>query len=502
MRKQGIWISENDFVSFQDGAPTRNTLSSVIASRERSIDFTSAFSMFLPDPDPVLKKLGKDLKVYKELLGDAHVGAVADSRKSGVEKLEWEIDRGKSKSRQAKIITELFENVLDVDKIITEILDAPLFGYKPLEVMWKKMGNFILPASVVGKPPEWFHFNGENELLFKTRNNWNGEKLPPMKFLLAQNDASYENPYGKRVLSRCFWPVTFKRGGYKFWVVFLEKYGMPFIVGKHPRGNDDAQINNLLDMLENMVQDAVAAIPDDSSIEFKESPGRASSSSLYKDFLDYSNMEISKAVLGQTLTTQMQGTGSYAASDTHMQVRKDIVDSDKKIVEGVFNKLIHWITEINFGNQNNMPRFTMYEEEDVDKVQADRDQVLTQTGVKFTKKYFIKNYGFDEEDFDISDMGQLPSGEFQEGASTGSPAQDQLEEFKNIIEADSEELQAQAEAMLDVIFDLANRTASFEDFKEKVAELYPEMDTDGLVDHMEKAQFISQTWGRLNAEEG
>lgn len=501
MSKRGIWISPNDFVSFQEGALNRNSLSNIIASRERSIDFTSAFSMFLPDPDPVLKKLGKDLKVYKELLGDAHVGAVVDSRKSGVLSLEWEIDRGKTKSRQAKLITEFFDT-LDIYKIIREILDAPLFGYKPLEVIWAKSGNYILPSKIVGKPTEWFHFSGDNELLFRTRNNWNGEPLPPMKFLLAQNDATYENPYGKRVLSRCFWPVTFKRGGYKFWAVFLEKYGMPFFVGKHPRGNDDAQIDKLLDMLENMIQDAVAAIPDDSSVEIIESSGKSQSSQVYEKFMNFNNMEISKAILGQTLTTQMQDSGSYAASETHMQVRRDIVDSDKKIVEEVFNSLIKWIFELNFGTQGDIPKFVMYEEEDVDKTLADRDEVLTKTGVKFTKKYFIKNYGFEEEDFDITDPTEPPPGNFQESDTTGSASQDLLEEFKNNIESDSKELQAQAEAMIDVIMDLANRTATFQDFKEKAAELYPEMDIDSLIGQMEKAQFISQTWGRMNAEEG
>ena len=54
------------------------------------------------------------------------------------------------------------------------------------------------------------------------------------------------------------------------------------------------------------------------------------------------------SILGQTLTTEIGSTGSYAASNTHMQVRQDIVDSDKKLVEGVINQLIQWIYEINF----------------------------------------------------------------------------------------------------------------------------------------------------------
>ena len=111
-------------------------------------------------------------------------------------------------------------------------------------------------------------------------------------------------------------------------------------------------------------------------------------------------MPISKAILGQTLTTEIGSTGSYAASNTHMQVRQDIVDSDKKLVEGVINQLIQWIYEINFTNAE-VPVFELYEPEDVDLTLAQRDKILSDTGVKFTKEYFIKNYGLEDEDFDI-----------------------------------------------------------------------------------------------------
>lgn len=34
----------------------------------------------------------------------------------------------------------------------------------------------------------------------------------------------------------CFWPVAFKKGGMKFWLRFAEKFGSPWVIGKHPRG--------------------------------------------------------------------------------------------------------------------------------------------------------------------------------------------------------------------------------------------------------------------------
>ena len=398
MKRDGIWITPNEFVSFASGQSVGN-LTKMFASRHKSWDPTSALSYYLPDPDPVLRKQGQDIRIYKDLLTDAHVGSVTDSRKAGVLTQEWKIERGKANSRRHGFIESVFAG-LDVYRIITEILDAPLYGYKPLEIVWEKRDGLIAPMDVVGKPPEWFNFSPENELLFRSKENANGEPVPPLKFLLAQNDPSYENPYGKRVLARCFWPVTFKRGGYKFWAMFLEKYGMPLLVGTYPSGTDEPKINEMLSMLEDMIQDAVAVMPEGSQVTSIETSSSAGTRS-YREFLAFGNMEISKAILGQTLTTEMQSSGSYAAAQTHFAVRHEIVESDKRIVEGTMNGLICFLYELNFGADEPKPVFMLYEQKEVQKDRAERDKTLSQTGVRFTKEYYTREYDLRDEDFDL-----------------------------------------------------------------------------------------------------
>ncbi|MCI1274350.1 MAG: DUF935 domain-containing protein [Clostridiaceae bacterium] len=375
----------------------KKEISEEIATRKRSINFYS-LGTYLPDPDIVLRKQGKDVKVYKELLCDSHVFACVQSRKSGVMSLEWEIKNGDIKDETTEKLEELFKK-LDIYKLINDILDATLFGFQPIEIIWGKVDNLVLPIDLKAKPSEWFCFDDENQLKFRTKEHYFGEELPPRKFLCPQSNPSYENPYGERTLSRVFWPVTFKKGGLKFWVIFTEKYGIPHLIGKHPRGATKEETDKLADLLEEMVQDAIAVIPDDSSVEIQEA-NKSSSAEIFEKLIDKMNAEISKAILGQTLTTEIGSTGSYAASNTHFQVRQDIVDSDKKLVEKTVNQLIRWIYEINFSNQD-VPVFEMYQEEDVDLTLSQRDKTLSETGVKFSKEYFIKNYGLEDEDFEI-----------------------------------------------------------------------------------------------------
>jgi hypothetical protein len=304
------------------------------------------------------------------------------------------------------------------------MLDAPFFGMAPIEVLWRKKD--WQPEWLKGKPPEWFVFSPENALRFLSKENQiEGEPVGDRKFLLPRHHATYQNPYGERVLSRCFWPVTFKRAGFKFWAIFVEKYGMPWVVGKVPRGTPEDERANVLAALEAMVQDAVAVMNDDESVEFPAAPDKGATGALYEQLISMCNREISKALLGQTLSTELEGGGSYAAAKSHLEVRQDLIDQDKRMVADAFNTLFRWMGELNGWAES--PTFGFYEEEDLQLDRAARDKELAAQGAKFTRDYFLRTYNLEEEDLDAS-MGQYdimgnPVGLEQTQVEPGAPAE-------------------------------------------------------------------------------
>ncbi|MDO5940629.1 DUF935 domain-containing protein [Burkholderia cepacia] len=491
MKTKGLWVSPTEFVRF---AEPNSSLSGQIATRGRSIDFYG-LGMYLPNPDPVLKALGKDIKVYRELRADAHVGGCVRRRKAAVKALEWGLDRDKAKSRVAKSIEAIFAD-LDLSRIITEMLDAALYGYQPTEVIWEKVGKYVVPVDVVGKPADWFRYSPENELRFRTRQNMiQGEELPPRKFLVPRQDASYENPYGFADLSMCFWPTTFKKGGLKFWVQFTEKYGAPWVIGKHPRGTPDGEANQLLDRLEAMVQDAVAVIPDDSSVEIKEAAGKTGSTEVYERLLHFCRSEVSIALLGQNQTTE--ATANRASAQAGLEVTRDIRDGDKAIVEEVFNTLIRWVCELNF-NDGARPVFSMWEQEEVDKILAERDERLVRAGARLTQAYFKRAYSLQDGDLDEAvtpSAPAAPAADFAEGDD--APDQAALDAALDGMSVDG--LNAEAQAMLAPLLKRVANGAEPDELLGMLAELYPEMDAAGLQDRLARMIFVAKLWGRLHA---
>ena len=399
---RGIYVTPTDFVSFGEARATPS-LSEQIATRDRSMDMS--FGFILPNPDPILKRQGKDIAVYRDMRSRASVGGPIRRRKAAVKALEWRVERGKASARVTRLANDVLATY-DMDTLINEITNAVLFGYQPLELVWGPFNGAAAPLQVIGKPQEWFFFDNAAQLRFRSRQQpLQGEELEPRKFLLARQEASYENPYGFADLSMCFWADTFMRGGLKFWVTFTEKYGTPWLVGKQPRGTPGSEVNNLLDKLEAMVQDAVAAIPDDSSIDILESGDKGASADLYERLLMYCRSEINIALLGQNQSTE--SNSNRASATAGLEVAKTIRDGDAALVMATMNQLLRWLTDLHDGEQAPAPTFVLYEEEDVNTQQAVRDETLTKAGVKFTKEYWKRVYRL--QDGDIEDASAEPS---------------------------------------------------------------------------------------------
>lgn len=492
MNKRGLWVSPTEFVSFAE-AKRSSTLNQHIATRSRS-DAGSFSGANLPNPDPILKAQGKDITVYRDLRSSALVGGNIRRRKASVLSLERGIKRGAAPIKVERFIRDWLTD-LDLDRIIRELLDAPLFGYQPVELMWRPLGMNLVPEDLLGKPAEWFFYDKDNELRFRSKEaGQDGELCDPQRFIVARQDATYANPYGFPDLSMCFWPATFMKGGLKFWVQFTEKYGSPWVIGKHPRGATDGETDLLLDSLEAMVQDAVAAIPDDSSVQIIEAAGKAGSAEVYRELLEYCRSEINVAMLGQNQTTEKDSTRASATAGA--EVTKDIRDGDAGIVAASLNAVIRRIVDINFGEQVIAPVYELWEQEEIDKVLAERDKSLSESGVTFTPQYFKRTYNLQDGDIVETTPSDIRP-EFAE--SVFKPILDQVALDQAINGLSASLLQEQSEQVIAPLIEALQRGRADSEALGLLAEVYPQMDTQALEQTLARLMFIADTWGRLSA---
>lgn len=402
-------------------------LSREIVTRDSSTEWGDVWG-YLPDPDPVLTKSGLDVLVFDQLLSDAHVFACYQSRKAGVLTGNYKIEYPKGSEKIAKLLDPVLKDLF-LEELISQFLDAPFYGFSVNEVLWEQRKGKWIPTAVIQKPNDWFVFDKWNQVRFLSKGNeFEGQLLPPYKFLVPRNFPTFKNPYGLRLLSRCFWPVAFKKTGYKYWAMFMEKFGVPWIIGKVPRGTSLEERQTMLDQLVEMVQNAVAVINDDESVEAVDLRSKGAGSTEHNVFatmVDSANGEISKAILTQTLTTEVGTKGAYAATQSHLSVRNDLCAMDRKLVATSFSTLFKWFCELNFPDLKAIPYFKFVEEEDAHEPHARRDSQLYSQGVRFDEEYYVRTYNLRSGEFRIEEPEPMVSG--KPADENGPPAQTQPE---------------------------------------------------------------------------
>lgn len=474
----------------------------------------------LPNPDPILRAMGAALPTYRRMLYDAHVGGLARRRRAAVKSLEYRLEPGRAKTKTIKLLENAFARI-DVSALVGGLWEATLFGFACAEILWEKHGDFVLPKAVLTKPQEWFSFDSRGVLLFMAMGSATGIPVPERKFLLARQDPSLKNPYGIADLARCFWPYTFKKGGLKFWLQFVEKYGSPKLVGKFDRNTSEKEQNDLLELLKACVQDAVMVIPNDNSVETLATDGSGLSGAAenYEAFLRFCRSEISIALLGQDQTTEADT--NHASATAGLEVATDIRDADAAMIQAAIQPLLRWIVDLNISHEAEIPEFILYEQEDaVANVETDFKKAARDKAVAELRQYYTDEY--------LEETYHLPSGSLLERENVGeiAAASQQMnpqkhgegEEQAPTFAEQGNSLVKEANAQIEVDAFNADLSPAFEDMlapliermvkagelsekalAEAVAAEYPEMKLEETAEFLARARFVCRLWGYVNA---
>lgn len=474
------------------------SLSHEVASRNRIAFSFSDIDLELPNPDPVLKKLGRDVEVYRDIMSDSTVKGARKRRRSAVVGLEHGLEQGDASERSMQLCEQVLANI-KLETLLRELHDAVWFGYSPAEIYWAKENGQWLPTNVVGKQPEWFGFNHDNQLCMRNWQQLEFEPVPQYKFVLARNDASFANPYGEAELAAVYWYVIFKKGGLKFWLRFADKYGQAFILGKHPRGTPKTEVDLILDSLELLAQNGVGAIPNDGSVEIIESGGKGATSDMFERLLKYCRSEINIALLGQDQSTDASSTNASATAG--LEVTDDIRDADAKMIAAAINELLAYVVELNLGKDEVVPVWSMWADDEVTETQSNIDKNLHEMGVRFNKLYYQRRYKLQDDEFEVVEVSnQSPALPTNFSESTFTPLR--LDYAESNVNKLGEQSQQVVDGWITRIKKVVDTAPNINWLPDLLAREFSELPTDELVEVIQQGMMAGELAGRaeVNAE--
>ena len=466
----------------------------------------------LPNPDEVLRKAGLSHQVYDQVLTDPHVMAKVLDRRSGLLRQEWIVEQSGA-SRLAKqaaelcslVVTDLAEHEEHpLENSLGIIQEAALRGHRAVEVVWKNVDGRWLPEFLRDIPNRRLIHTGVQWRLLTTDDPSFGIAFPRYKVLLAAHMASTDNPYGEALLSRCYWPYLFKHSGLKWWVTLAEKHGIPWIIGMLGGANEEPQRRDLLNKLVALAVDAVAVLPKDATVEFKGLEGVTPE--VHERLIRISNAEMSKVLVGQTLSTELdQSGGSRAAAQTHSELREEIVEADRKLVARVMNRLFAWITELNFGAKVPSPRFTWVDEDMPPKDWAEVAEraiksMPEKVPLRWAREKFgiTEEYGEGEEMVGTSPQSAPPQSDF---ARDDEPFTKDQQSLEGLAEQGIAEAGKAFAGNEEKILKAVESSTGYEEAMEKLLALYPALEVSVLEDILARTLLAAGMFGRHTAGE-
>jgi len=451
----------------------------------------------LPDTDELLRKAGVDQEVYREILQDPHVMGEVRQIYSALLSFKYELQAGDD-SASANQALELCQNILKKrphptmrwPDLFWSIGKAPLTGRRVHAINWKEENGKLIPGQIHDIESRKYGFNYQGELLIKSMEIPLGEIAPDFRFLVTRHMSDATNPYGLAILSCCFWSWMFKNGGLKFFVRFCERFGQPFPIGKYPQGTLESDIDKLVTSLQGLAEDAVAAIPDDSSIDVLEV--KTSGQLPQERLVLLMNREISKALTSQTAASELTGDGgSRAASETHQGRTDQNAKADRGLLEDTANQLFEFVTIINFGENVASPVMKFIDKKQVSKedVEVVKESASIVPLVK-TDVYKRLNWSEPGDGDDVIFLGTTEKEDPEKGGKV---------EFSKAPIQEWDDYQQSISDIVDQVKQAVAKGETLEDALDAIIALVPELDKTVLNDLISQELEIEFGAGMLDA---
>lgn len=345
---------------------------------------------------------------------ELHYGSVLSTRKLAVEGLDIGIEAAGDDTASQEIAQAVRNQVerAEFGDLISDLLDGLGKGRSTVEIIWHT-GKQWYPAEFIWRDPRYFQFHPERATELRLRDESdmvNGIELAPYKFITHSPKLRTGLPVRRGLARTVSVSYMLKSFTLRDWMAGSELTGLPIRVGRYGTNATEGEKQVLRRALANLGSDAAAMIPESMRIEFVERASTGSWHALFKDLADYMDKGISKAVLGQTATTE--GTpGKLGNSDEQADVREDLLRADAKQLSNTLQRqFVEPFVNINYGAQDKYPRIKVFipDSDDIDALVANITRLMP-FGLKVSQAYLLGKMGVPEPQPDEAVLEGNPS---------------------------------------------------------------------------------------------
>lgn len=289
------------------------------------------------------------------LLGDDRVSAVLGTRVNGVTGLPLTFKAAVEENARAAQVAEALEadwwSMLPEQSLAELHTYGLLCGVALAQLNWIDKDGRVIPQVEVWHPSHLTLKDGR--WLVTDKDNREIEVTPGDGQWLLYTPFGSRRAWTRSLIRALSIPWLSKQFAIRDWNRYSEVLGGTIRKGRVPTAAKPEDKDEFRRDLRNLGADSVVVTPEGFDVELLEASGTSSDS--FHELIDWADKAIAIAVLGQNLTTDVEG-GSHAAATVHDSVRNDLVESDVQALSTHANhQLISWWAEFNFGDRTLAP---------------------------------------------------------------------------------------------------------------------------------------------------
>jgi len=393
--------------------------------RDVSAGFSSIVQLardILINPDQAYRS---DRNLQEQMLRDPIVMGPLSERKLMVAQLQYEVVPAEDNEDEfqplfgtnpkdlAKKVESIFRRMDRQQDFFKQLLWADFRGTGVSELNWVQdpLDNCWYPKNCIPHHGDSITFDvwGKPRILTRTQQT-GGRELsrdelgrlvihtyqPDMGFFYKGEEAGYR--FHGRGLRDMIWPYWWlAHNAVRFWVRFLQRFGMGFVLGKFPMGNVAAK-NAIESVLRNLIEDSNVSVPvpadatdaETYGIEFQTMPGVAEKASVFQEFVEgWAGKHIRMILVGQEQAHQSSGDGLGSGRAESMNDLRRMYRDDSAIAlaSTLTEQVIEPIKRFNFGDVPVKLKLQfILEKEDYDQ-QEKRVKAAKDAGLTVTRKW-------------------------------------------------------------------------------------------------------------------
>lgn len=345
---------------------------------------------------------------------DMHYFSVLGTRKRVISGVVPKVVAAGESAREVEIADAVRAEIAGHDgfaDLVEALLDALGKSFSVVEIDWQRSASRWRIGRFIHRDPRFFVFDRERreEIRLKTATApWDGEALPPFKFLTHRMALKSGLTFRGGLARMVSFGWMCKQFTLKDWMAFMETYGLPMRLGRYGPEATAEDVRKLFQAVASIGSDAAAVLPKSMDIDFQE-PNRVSGDNVFINLARYIDEQVSKGVLGQTMTSD--NGSSQAQATVHDGVRHDIAAADARAVSATINRdLVRAFVDLNFGVQEVYPRLVIEVPEPEDtKLLIDNAVALMGAGVRFKAAELRGKLGFSDPEEGDEVVGGAPA---------------------------------------------------------------------------------------------